>query len=233
MMPTTFTWPTLVVTRWTYPGALALNEGALWVLSSDLDPFLPSHHRITLTALDAATGRAEHVVTAFCSDQAPESDVGIAGLDGALAIDGPDLFVSDPAGNEVIERDASSGRLVRVINGPQDDFGAPSALTTIGPDLFVANATGQTGGSVTEIDADTGGLVQVISGTQFHFARPDALTAWGPYLFVVNAGKAVRGISTSLPAGSVTEGRHVRLCRTFADLDHDCYYANELDERRD
>ena len=188
-----------------YPGALALYEGTLWVLSSGLDPYLSTHHRVTLTALDAATGRAEHVVTAYYSGGLPTVDLGIDGLYGALAIDGPNLFVSDPGGNEVIELGASNGRLVRVIDGPQYDFETPSAFATIGPDLFVANATGRAGGSVTEIDAGTGGLVQNISGKQFHFVRPDALAPWGPYLFVVNAGKAAPTNSDSTPPGSVSE----------------------------
>jgi hypothetical protein len=86
--------------------------------------------------------------------------------DGSLATDALDLFVSDPGGNEVIEMDAGGGRLVRVIDGPQYDFGTQSALTTIGPEPFVANRTGQTDGSVTDIGARTGGLVQIFSGKQ-------------------------------------------------------------------
>ncbi|HUC13938.1 MAG TPA: PQQ-binding-like beta-propeller repeat protein, partial [Acidimicrobiales bacterium] len=184
---------------------LALYGDTLWVLSFGVSSFLSSHHRTTLTALDAATGRAKHVVTFPYPSGPYKLVVTAADLEGALVTYGPDLFLAAPFFNEVIELDASSGRLVRVIAGPQFDFRVPTALATIGPDLFVANGAGQGGGSVTEIDAETGALVQVIAGKPFHFAGPVALATWGPYLFVVNAGKAISGISTSLPPGSVTE----------------------------
>jgi hypothetical protein len=110
-----------------YPGGLALYGGILWVLSYS-DPYVSAHQIIKLTALDVATGKAEHKVTVPYEDGL-NGPANIAGFGSALVINGSDLFVSDPAGNEVIELEANSGRLVRVIEGTQYDFGTPTAFS--------------------------------------------------------------------------------------------------------
>jgi hypothetical protein len=187
------------------PDALALFGGTVWVLSDGLGSFNPGRQRIVLTDLDAATGKVKHLVTVPYPSGPYKFVVTAASLNGALVTDGSDLFASDPSINEVIELDASSGRLIRVIAGPQYDFRLPSGLATIGADVFVANGAGLGGGSVTEIDAATGALVQVIAGKPFHFAGPIGLATWGSYLFVVNAGEAIGRTNTSSTPGWVTE----------------------------
>jgi hypothetical protein len=65
---------------------------------------------------------------------------------------GPDLFVSNPIGGNgygsLIEVNASTGALVRVISGPAYRFDDPDAMVLSGRDLFVANSRS---GSVTEL----------------------------------------------------------------------------------
>ena len=78
---------------------------------------------------------------------------------------------------------ASTGALVRVIQGATYGFIDPDALVVSGPDLYVANGAGE---SVTEINRSTAGLVQVFSNSSYPLADPVALAVSGSGLYVAS-----------------------------------------------
>ena len=90
---------------------------------------------------------------------------------GAMALSGPDLFVSSPEGGyhdlgSVTELDISTGAVVRLLSGPAYQFYNPGAMAVSGHDLFVTSY-GSTPtdkvknlGSVTEVDISSGAVVR-------------------------------------------------------------------------
>jgi hypothetical protein len=123
-----------------------------------------------------------------------------------LAFGGGHLWVTNQAGNSVTEIDPSSGAwLATFVRSKGYRFNQPAAITSDGPDLFVANASG----SVTEMRSSNGALVRVISGARFHFVDPVAIDASGSTVLVLNAGRP-----GGLVAGSITEiNAHTGLLR--------------------
>lgn len=121
---------------------------------------------------------------------------------GALEFDGPSglafggghLWVANEVGNSVSEIDPSNGAWIATIATSGDGIDRPTALTSFGADLFIANAAG----SVSELLASDGSFVRFISGPAFHFVSPVAIEAVGSTILVLNAG----GPSG---AGSITE----------------------------
>ena len=114
-----------------------------------------------------------------------------------LAMDGGHLWVTNEAGNSVSEINPNSGAWIATFASSDYGFDRPSAITTFGTDLFVANSAG----SVSELQSSDGSLVRVISGAQFAFADPVAIAIAGDTVLVLNAGHVV---SPSI-AGSITE----------------------------
>jgi hypothetical protein len=123
-----------------------------------------------------------------------------------LAFGGGHLWVTNQAGNSVTEIDPSTGAwLATFVRSKGYRFNQPAAITSDGPDLFVANASG----SVTEMRSSNGALVRVISGPRFHFVDPVAIDASGSTILVLNEGRP-----SGLVAGSVTEiNAHTGLLR--------------------
>ncbi len=82
----------------------------------------------------------------------------------------------------------------------------PTAAAVVGPDLYVANGTGN---SVTVVNASSGAHVATMAGSAFHFDGPTAETAVGPDLFVANgAGDSVTEIdaATRQPVRTMSGG---------------------------
>ncbi|MGA2294780.1 MAG: hypothetical protein ABSG24_06095 [Acidimicrobiales bacterium] len=111
-----------------------------------------------------------------------------------LAFGGGHLWVTNEVGNSVTEINPTSGAWIATVAATGDGFDRPTALTSFGADLFVANAVG----SVSELLASDGSLVRVISGPAFHFVDPVAIEAVGSTILVLNAGSP-SGV------GSITE----------------------------
>ena len=71
----------------------------------------------------------------------------------AVSSDGTHVWVANDRGNgSVIETDAATGAVVKVISGQRDQ--APTAISSDGTHVWVVNARGSN--SVTELDAATG-----------------------------------------------------------------------------
>lgn len=81
----------------------------------------------------------------------------------ALAIDGPDLFVTGEG--SLTELDASTGEPIRVMFRRPYDFDQPDALAIVGDDLFVAEDADEKGLNrldVVELNVSTGALVRTV-----------------------------------------------------------------------
>jgi len=115
-----------------------------------------------------------------------------------LAFGGGHLWVSNHAGNSLTEIDPLTGAWMGSFLGGHYGFSHPTAITSAGPDLFVANDAG----SLSEVRASNGAAIRTISGTKFGFLHPDALAMSGQTLLVLNAG---RPSATPATAGSISE----------------------------
>jgi hypothetical protein len=115
-----------------------------------------------------------------------------------LAFGGGHLWVTNQAGNSVSEINPANGSWMATFHSSVYGFDHPTAITSSGPDLFVANG----GGSVTELLASSGALVRTISGPQFGFVNPVAIGIAGGTVLVLNAG---RPTATPPVAGSISE----------------------------
>jgi hypothetical protein len=89
---------------------------------------------------------------------------------------------------------ASNGSHVATISGASFRLDQPTATVSMGTDVFVANATGN---SVTEIDAGNHSLVRIISGPQYRVSDPIALAAAAGELFVLSADGGVTDVSAT------------------------------------
>ena len=128
-----------------------------------------------------------------------------------LAFGGGHLWVTNEAGNSVTEINPSGGAWLATFIATRYGFNQPTAITSFGPNLFVANASG----SVSELRASNGALVRVISGEKFGFVDPVAITTVGTRILVLNAG---RPSASPNVMGSITEinGRTGALLRTVS-----------------
>ena len=80
-----------------------------------------------------------------------------------------------------------------MIRGASFRFSNPTAITSNGRGVWVANGGGK---SVTQLNASTGKLVRVVSGSSDEFAFPDAITSDAAYVWVANyRGQAVLEIN--------------------------------------
>ncbi|MGA2303416.1 MAG: hypothetical protein ABSH29_04365 [Acidimicrobiales bacterium] len=115
-----------------------------------------------------------------------------------LAFGGGHLWVSNQAGNSLTEIDPSTGAWMGTFRAGRYGFNHPTAITSVGPDLFVANGSG----SLSEVRAGNGAAIRTISGPKFGFLHPIALAVSGNTVLVLNAG---RPSATPAVAGSITE----------------------------
>jgi hypothetical protein len=121
-----------------------------------------------------------------------------------LAFGGGHLWVTNEAGNSVTEVNPSNGSWVATLRSTRYGFNRPTAITTSGPDLFIANAAG----SVSELRASNGALVRVISGRHYRFVNPVAIEADGSMILVLNNGRA--GTSGSITKIRKSTGSFLR-----------------------
>jgi hypothetical protein len=115
-----------------------------------------------------------------------------------LVVGGGHLWVANQAGNSLTEVNPSTGGWMGTFGGAKYGFDHPTAITTAGPDLFVANGTG----SLSEVRASNGAAIRTISGPKFGFLHPIALAVSGHTVLVLNAGNPS---ATPSVAGSISE----------------------------
>jgi DNA-binding beta-propeller fold protein YncE len=115
-----------------------------------------------------------------------------------LAFGGGHLWVTNRAGNSVTEINPATGAWIKTVRGSGYGFNRPTAIVSLGPDLFVTNQAG----SVSELRANDGAPIRSISGSEFGFVDPIAIAATGHTLLVLNAGGASAAPAT---AGSISE----------------------------
>ena len=115
-----------------------------------------------------------------------------------LAFGGGHLWVSNQAGNSLTEIDPVTGAWMGSFLGARYGFSHPTAITSAGADLFVANETG----SLSEVRASNGAALRTISGSKFGFLHPVALAVSGHTVLVLNAGSPS---ATPAVDGSITE----------------------------
>jgi outer membrane protein assembly factor BamB len=115
-----------------------------------------------------------------------------------LAFGGGHLWVTNQAGNSLTEIDPSTGAWMGTFRAGRYGLNHPTAITSVGPDLFVANGAG----SLSEVRASNGAAIRTISGAKFGFVDPIALATSGDTVLVLNAG---RPSATPAVAGSISE----------------------------
>ena len=115
-----------------------------------------------------------------------------------LAFGGGHLWVTNKAGNSLTEIDPTTGAWMGSFLGRRYGFSRPTAITSTGSDLFVANETG----SLSEVRASNGAAIRTISGTDYRFLHPIALAISGNTVLVLNAGSPS---ATPAVAGSISE----------------------------
>jgi len=154
-----------------------------------------------------------------CAGLVPAQLAGATSSSGALEFDAPSglafgsghLWVTNQVGNSVTEINPTGGAWLATFHAKNYGFNRPTAITSFGPDLFIANAAG----SVSEIRSSNGALVRVISGKKFGFVDPIAIMAVGERILVLNNGRP--NASPNVP-GSITEinGHTGALLRTVS-----------------
>jgi len=115
-----------------------------------------------------------------------------------LAFGGGHLWVTNQAGNSLTEIDPLTSAWMGTFRAGRYGFNHPTAITTVGPDLFVANRSG----SLSEVRASNGVAIRTISGPKFGFVHPVALAASGSTVLVLNAGQPS---ATPAVPGSISE----------------------------
>lgn len=108
-----------------------------------------------------------------------------------LTFAGGHLWVANEKGNTVSEIDPSNGDwLASLTSGPYG-ISQPTAITTYGSDIFVANSIN----SISEINATNRQLVRIVFGSAYRFNHPVAITVAGGRVLVLNAGTTAGSIS--------------------------------------
>ncbi len=110
---------------------------------------------------------------------------------GAVASDGPDVWVANADSSTVVELSTSTGALVRVFAGAAYGLSYPDSIVTNGVDVWILNGSASHPG-ITELDAATGALVRKLGSTSPDFANAHAMASDGTDLWVAcNLSSAV------------------------------------------
>lgn len=105
----------------------------------------------------------------------------------AIADDGSRVWVSNYLSNSVVEIDARTGRVVRIIGGHRQHdgtlFSTPVGISSDRIHVWVTNAGNN---SVTELNASTGALIQLLSGSRYDFDLPSGVSSDGMHVWIAN-----------------------------------------------
>jgi len=106
----------------------------------------------------------------------------------SLAYAGGRLWMAN--GDTVIEYNATTGKLTRVLAGAKYKFDQALAIAVTGDKVLVVNAGAN---SVTEIDARTGRLLHTLSAARYHFDNPAGITVTGNHAWIINSPRGTHG----------------------------------------
>ncbi len=95
-------------------------------------------------------------------------------------------------GDSLTEFSATTGALVRVVNGAEFGFAMPDALAVAGADIWVTSefggsTTDQNAGAVTEVNATTGAFVRRITAAADGLEQPAGIAFDHKHLWVTDA----------------------------------------------
>jgi outer membrane protein assembly factor BamB len=142
-----------------HPIALATSGTTVLVLNAGRPSATPAVAG-SISEIDAQTGKLLRAVSgpSFAFDDPI-----------ALAVSGPDTYVTDVANNSVTEIDTASGALVRVIAG--QGLNTPDGITVADGHVWVSDAGSN---AATDIDEATGAVLATFSDSdgQYGFGRP-------------------------------------------------------------
>ena len=97
--------------------------------------------------------------------------------------------MANSLGNSVTEVNGTTGACKAVFSGSTYRFDDPTAMVTVGSDLFVANSDG-TSSTLTEFNP-TSTTATVLSGSGYALDDPISMAVSGTDLFVLNADNVV------------------------------------------
>ena len=156
----------------------------------------------SVTELNASSGSLVTVISRGAAHFAVPDAISSDGahvwvVNGGVRISSSPL--ASPSGQSVTELEADTGAVVRSIAGPATGLDQPSAISSDGAHVWVANYSNQT---VTEFEASTGSVVAVQGKNPFGFEDPIGITTRLGHVWVVNqAGNSVTELDAA-PAGS-------------------------------
>ena len=114
----------------------------------------------------------------------------------AVSSDGTHLWVADTSGDSVIELNAKTGALVKVITGSNNEFAEPRAASADGSHVWVLMSSW-----VTELNAATGAVVKVITASSYGFNQTGDISSDGTHVWVTNqAGNSVTELNAATGA---------------------------------
>jgi hypothetical protein len=184
-------------------------------LSTDEDSSMKRTRRlVTLGALAAS------LVLALLGLTAASASTPVFKNPGAIALDHQGhLWVANSDYFGITEIQASTGKVIRVINAKADGFIDPSGIAVAGNDVWIVNGgvTYRNGtshvGTVTELNATTGALVRTVSLKNHGITGLSAVSADAHDVWVVADGGA------RVAELSVTTGKVVRIRRGRQRID--------------
>jgi streptogramin lyase len=98
-----------------------------------------------------------------------------------ISVSGGNVWITNANGNSVTELDATTGNVVRDVEGGAGGFKWPMGIASTGADVWVANLDGN---SLTEINESTGSVMRVVTGDGLN--GPDSICVFGKAIWVTN-----------------------------------------------
>jgi len=104
----------------------------------------------------------------------------------ALADDGQHLWVANNIGGSVVEIAVSSGKIVRILQGPSYGFNSIRRLVLGAGALWVLNSGNDT---ITEVNVSTGAVIRIIQGSPETLNGVTDFVLYGGHLWVANSAE--------------------------------------------
>lgn len=165
-----------------FPGSIVFGDSHIWMTNGG-----NTKNDSSVVELDPESGSLVRVIE-LPGPSNPED----------LTIFGTRLWVTNSGNDTVEEFSASTGSLIRTLDGSNYHFDEPWGIASTGRDLWVSNAEGRY--SMTEINGSTGALVRVVKRTNAWLrnanqvntgASPSGLAVDGSDVWIANGANVV------------------------------------------